>query len=118
MTLLIQKQPTNGYSTIVNGDTDTDTATVPRVITRRSTWTTVRSRSGAIAIVAGMLLLVVGGVVWMTPDGGSSNPTAAGDLVVATIEDTLDTAYYNGDDPTVRCFPATGNFQLTSTTST
>ena len=102
---MIQKQPTNGYSTIANRDADTDTtATVPRVITRRSTWTTVRSWSGVIVIVAGMTMLVAGGAVWLR-DSGSSYTTATEGLVVGT----------QGNSP---CVPATGNFQLTSTTTT
>ena len=104
MTLLIQKQPTNGYSTIANRDADTDTtATVPRVITRRSTWTTVRSWSGVIVIVAGMTMLVAGGAVWLR-DSGSSYTTATEGLVVGT----------QGNFP---CVPATGTFGGFSTTS-
>ena len=79
MTLLIQKQPTNGYSTIADGDEETDNTSVPR---------TVRSWSGVVTIVAGLLLLVAGGAVWMKPDDGASYTTAAGGLVVATLADT------------------------------
>ena len=78
MTLLIKKPPTNGYSTIADGDEDTDTANVPR---------TVRSWLGVVAIVAGLLLLVAGcGAVWMTLEDRSSYiMTATGGLVDATL---------------------------------
>ena len=80
--MLITKQlTTNGYNTIADGVADTETATVPRVPNHRSTWTTtVRSGSGVMVMVAGMLLLVAGGgTVWrMRPEGGSSSHPSAG----------------------------------------
>ena len=83
MTMLITKQlTTNGYNTIATGDADTETtATVPRVPDCRSTWTTtMRSGSGVLAMVAGMLLLLAGGgtVGRMLPEGGSAYHRSAG----------------------------------------
>ena len=93
MNLFITKQPTNGYSTIADGDEETDNTSVPR---------SVRSWSGVVAVVALLLLVAGGGAVWMLPDAGSSYTTATGSLVVATIDDT-------------RCLPATGAFGGVST---
>ena len=81
MHFFIKKQPpTTGYTTIADGDADTNTATVPRFITHRSTLTIVRSWSGVVAIVAGMMMLVAGGAVWMR--NGLSYTTATAEVLV------------------------------------
>lgn len=100
MHFFIKKQPpTTGYTTIADGDADTDTATVLRVITHRSTLTIVQSWSGVVAIVAGMML-VAGGAVWMR-DGLSYMTAVAEVLVVVSSQ----------------CVPASGVFGGISTTN-
>lgn len=100
MHFFIKKQlPTTGYTTIADGDADTNTATVLRVITHRSTLTIVRSWSGVVAIVAGMML-VADGAVWMR-DGLSYMTAVAEVLVVVSSQ----------------CVPASGVFGGISTTN-
>ena len=89
MNLFITKPPTNGYSTIADGDEETDSTSVPR---------TVRSWSGVVASVALLLIVAGGGAVWMLPEEGSSYTTATGGLVVAT------------EATRGLCLPATGAF--------
>ena len=90
MNLFITKPPTNGYSTIADGDEETDSTSVPR---------TVRSWSGVVASVALLLIVAGGGAVWMLPEEGSSYTTATGGLVVATEASSIGL-----------CPPATGAF--------
>ena len=109
---LFQKQPkTSGYKTVPNASTadeETVAVAVPLGTTTLSPSTIMggtmdrRSSKGRrIAHVAAMIMLVMvaGGMVWMRPEGESSDPTNAEGLVVATT-----------DGEEISCVPATGTW--------
>jgi len=126
MNLFQKQQKTSGYASIPNAIADDEETATTRTMDRRvSRWrTTDRRWSKGRMLVDGvvatgmMLLLVMGGAVWMRQDGGSSYDHSSGSRETADGGRTITAEGLvlppPGDDP---CLPAGGAFGGVSTTS-